>query len=75
MVEYIEPFLPTDKYFETREKSCKELSYDNVWNNIHRGSMPELYSNPDFDWQMYYGRMLRHILNGMYASSHRLQMR
>jgi predicted AAA+ superfamily ATPase len=58
-VEYIEPFLPTDKYFETREKSCKELSYDYVWNNIHRGSMPELYSNPDFDWQMYYGAYVK----------------
>lgn len=26
---------------------------------IHRGSMPELSSNPDFDWQIFYGSYVR----------------
>lgn len=53
------PFLPTDEYFSGRKKQLPDISYDDVWNIIHRGSMPELCSNPDFDWQMYYGAYVR----------------
>ncbi len=53
------PFLPTDEYFAERKKQLPDISYDDVWNIIHRGSMPELCSNPDFDWQMYYGAYVR----------------
>ena len=53
------PFLPTDEYFEKRKKQLAAISYDDVWNIIHRGSMPELCGNPDFDWQMYYGAYVR----------------
>ncbi|MGI6085645.1 MAG: ATP-binding protein [Acetivibrionales bacterium] len=58
-IDFMEPFLPTDEYINTRAKNCKELSYDEVWYNIHRGSMPELYANKDFDWQMYYGAYVK----------------
>ena len=49
------PFLPTEEYFTVRKKHLAEVSYDDVWNSIHRGSMPELCENPNFDWQMFYG--------------------
>lgn len=58
-IRFSEPFLPTDGYFTARKQNYKELSYDDVWNNIHRGSMPELYENEEFDWQMFYGAYVK----------------
>ena len=48
------PFIPTDKYFEERKSQLSNLSYDEIWSRIQRGSMPELIENPDYDWQMFY---------------------
>lgn len=48
------PFIPTDEYFTERKKHIRDISYDDVWKMIHRGSMPELWENPDYDWQMFY---------------------
>ena len=53
------PFLPTDAYFAERKKSLVPISYDEVWETIHRGSMPELCENPDYNWQMFYGAYVR----------------
>lgn len=53
------PFLPTDEYFKQRKKQLADISYDDVWNNIYRGSMPELCENSDFDWLMFYGAYVR----------------
>lgn len=53
------PFLPTEEYFTERKKQVADISYDEVWKLIHRGSMPELCENPDFDWQMFYGAYVR----------------
>ena len=53
------PFLPTDEYFTERRKTLADIPYGDVWQMIHRGSMPELCENPDFDWQMYYGAYVR----------------
>ena len=53
------PFLPAKEYFAERKKQLPDISYDDVWSIIHRGSMPELCSNPDFDWQLYYGAYVR----------------
>lgn len=53
------PFLPTAEYFAERKKTLPEISYDDVWQMIHRGSMPELCENSDFDWQMFYGAYVR----------------
>ena len=44
-------FVPTDEYIQEREKELKK--YDNVWDIIHRGSYPELYTS-DRDWEEYY---------------------
>ena len=53
------PFLPTDEYFGERRKQLADIAYEDVWKMIHRGSMPELCENPDFDWQMFYGAYVR----------------
>ena len=53
------PFLPTDEYFDERRKQLADIAYEDVWKMIHRGSMPELCENPDFDWQMFYGAYVR----------------
>lgn len=54
-VDFDKPFLPTEDYFNERKKHLADISYDEIWSRIHRGSMPELHENPDYDWQMFYG--------------------
>ena len=49
------PFLPTDDYLTARKKETADISYNEIWKMIHRGSMPELCENPEYDWQMFYG--------------------
>ena len=58
-VPYNEPFIPTNDYFSTRIKSIAAVSYSDVWQAIHRGCMPELCANPDFDWQMFYAAYVK----------------
>lgn len=58
-IEFIEPFLPTDGYFAARRGALADITYDDVWCAIHRGSMPELCANKDFDWQMFYGAYVK----------------
>lgn len=58
-IECDTPFIPTEEYFSERRGQLADISYDDVWNRIHRGSMPELYDNPDFNWQMFYGAYVR----------------
>lgn len=53
------PFIPTPEYFTERKTHLADISYDDIWKIIHRGSMPELRENPDFDWQMFYGAYVR----------------
>lgn len=58
-IECDTPFLPTEEYFAERKGQLAAIGYDDVWNRIHRGSMPELHDNPDFNWQMFYGAYVR----------------
>lgn len=58
-INFDAPFVPTQEYFTERRKTLAPVSYDEVWEIIHRGSMPELCDNPDFDWQMFYGAYVR----------------
>ncbi len=47
------PFLPTSDYlFERHPKMAPSIQ--NLWERIHRGSMPELYANENVDWEQYY---------------------
>ena len=45
-------FVPSIDYLTAREKHLKK--YDDLWMTIHRGSFPELYSNPNREWIDYY---------------------
>lgn len=54
-IDFKKPFLPTENYFEERKKNLTDVTYDMIWEKIHRGCMPELYEKPEFDWQMFYG--------------------
>lgn len=58
-IDFDIPFLPTDDYFSARKQQSADISYDEIWHTIHRGSMPELFDNPDYDWQMFYGAYVR----------------
>lgn len=58
-VSFDRPFIPTDEYLTQRHSHLANISYDDIWKTIHRGSMPELCENPDFDWQMFYGSYVR----------------
>ncbi len=58
-VNFDTPFIPTDDYFTQRRTCLANTEYDDIWKIIQRGSMPELYENPEFDWQMFYGAYLR----------------
>lgn len=53
------PFIPTDEYISARGKSLKR--YDNLWQRIHRGSMPELL-DAERDWEWFYRDYVRTYL-------------
>lgn len=58
-VKYDKPFIPTNDYLIERKKDLARIKYNDVWQRIQRGSMPELAINDDYDWQMYYGAYVR----------------
>ena len=58
-VDFDAPFIPTEEYFSERKKALATIPYDDIWTLIHRGNMPEVYENPDFDWQMFYAAYVR----------------
>ena len=49
-----EPFLPTIDYLMRRKKTKHFLSMKDIWEIIHRGSLPELYVEKSFVWQNFY---------------------
>lgn len=52
-VDFHEPFIPTEKYLRKREKYNKEISYSEIWDIIHKGTMPALYQEEN-DFEMFY---------------------
>ncbi|MCK5811779.1 MAG: ATP-binding protein [Clostridiales bacterium] len=52
-ITFDKPFIPIKEYFSEREKSLKHNSYKHLWEIIHKGSMPVMYSF-DMDWNMFY---------------------
>jgi predicted AAA+ superfamily ATPase len=61
-IPFMEAFVPTDEYFTARKANLFEQSSREIWNSIHRGSMPELVLNSDFDWRKFYGAYVRTYL-------------
>ena len=58
-VDFDQPFIPTDEYFTKRKSTVKNTEYSDIWNTIHRGSMPELVENSQFNWQIFYSSYVR----------------
>ena len=54
------PFIPTMDYVKERQKTARKP--ENIWQIIHRGSYPELYQNPDLDWQQFYASYVKTYL-------------
>ncbi len=52
-VDFNRHFVPSPEYISEREKAVKKYGSD-IWSIIHRGSYPELYSNPGREWIDYY---------------------
>lgn len=50
-VKFNRHFVPSEDYLIEREKEI--ISYENIWEIIHKGSYPELYDT-ERDWQEYY---------------------
>lgn len=52
-VPFSKHFVPTQEYIKERESAVKNYR-KNLWETIHRGSYPELYSNPEREWMDFY---------------------
>lgn len=52
-VNFSRHFVPSAEYIAEREKKMKKYAGD-IWETIHRGSFPELYSNPEKEWIDFY---------------------
>ena len=52
-VPFSKHFVPTQEYIKEREGAVKDYR-KNLWETIHRGSYPELYSNPEREWMDFY---------------------
>jgi len=47
-------FKPTEEYIDKRIKTVKDTDYREIWEIIHKGSMPAMHAE-NLDWQMFYG--------------------
>ncbi|MDY5668920.1 MAG: AAA family ATPase [Bacilli bacterium] len=56
-IDFNKHFIPTDEYINERKKYLKE--YKDLWFYIHRGSYPELYDNPNKDWEEFYSSYIQ----------------
>lgn len=50
-INFNKHFVPTEEYINEREKEL--ITYDDIWEKIHKGFYPELY-DIDRDWQEFY---------------------
>ena len=58
-VDFFEPFIPNEQYIEKRKNYL--LDYNNLWETIHRGMMPEL-QNSKINWERYYSSYIKTYL-------------
>ena len=55
-IGFYRPFVPNEEYMEERKKSLSD--YTNLWETIHRGSMPEL-QDKTINWDRYYSSYVK----------------
>jgi len=53
------PFVPTLKYLQERNANKTRLRIPEIWEMIHRGSMPELVLNTDFNKADFYADYIK----------------
>ena len=51
--KFDKPFLPTQEYLLSRKPKVKH-NVKEIWEIIHKGSMPALYENDEREWERYY---------------------
>jgi len=49
-----EPFIPTEKYFSKRGSRIPNTEYDEIWDFIYKGCMPESYNMDGINKEMFY---------------------
>ena len=52
-IDFNKVFVPNENYLEEKEKYNMKISYDEIWDIIHKGTMPALYQE-NIDFEMYY---------------------
>lgn len=50
---FYEKFVPNDEYLSKRKINAPIVGYKEIWEIIHKGSMPAMYVD-DSDWQIFY---------------------
>ena len=53
------PFMPTLAYLKERNGSRTGMRMPDIWRAIHRGCLPELALNADFDWADFYADYIK----------------
>lgn len=53
-IGFSKPFIPTPEYYDGRKMELAGADYQEVWETIHRGGMPEMHAGGDMDWQLFY---------------------
>ena len=59
-VDFSAPFIPTETYIAQR--AAHIVPYRDIWQTIHRGSMPEL-TDQNISWERYYKSYIRTYIN------------
>lgn len=52
-IDFTDVFIPTKEYLEKRDNMNKDVSYEEIWDIIHKGQMPALYQKEN-DYEMFY---------------------
>ena len=52
-IDFNKVFVPTEDYIAEKGKYDMKISYDEIWDIIHKGTMPALYQE-NIDFEMYY---------------------
>ena len=53
------PFLPTAEYLKERMLSKTPMTTLKSWETIHRGAMPELAANHEYNWREFYADYIK----------------
>ena len=56
---WCKPFIPTTAYLKERNTKYVNTDIPATWEIIHRGCLPELVANKDFDWQRFYADYIK----------------